>query len=84
MKCTFCGYSTLHIALQIKMVRNFLPNGRIYLMMTAADISGLWYQNDKVLGRVPQYILLQWPEKSVCADAVHHIDFTVVSINLLY
>ena len=52
-------------------------------MMTAADFSG-WYQSDKVLGRVPQYILQQWPEKSVCADAVHHIDYNVVSIDLLY
>ena len=82
MKFTFDGYS--HIALLIKMVRNFLPNGKIYLMLTAADFSGWWYQRDKVLGRVPQYILQQWPDKSVCADAVHHIDYNVISINLLY
>ena len=84
MKYTFGGYSTLHIALQIKKVRNFLPNGRICLMMTATDFSGWWYQSDKVLGRVPQYTLQQWPEKSVCADVVHHIDYIVISINLLY
>ena len=84
IKFTFDDYSTLHIALLIKMVRNFLQNGRNYLMMMAADFSGWWYQSDKVLNRIPQYNLQQWPEKSVCADAMHHIDFNVVSINLLY